>query len=514
MYTKGELNTKKKKDITASDVFLFALAVFVFSPLTAVSSMIGMVGDTCIQIRLGLDFMEQGRIITEEIYSWHPGLVFTAHECGWYFLMGLAYKLFRLWGVIAVGTVFNLGTAFLSVAFMRKKAHPFLIAAVLIITPLLNGFPDYNVRPSVVSAFLITLLITVSLSGKDDPIKAGIVFSVAAFCLGWMHGGILPLFFVVYSVFIVMDLLFREFKKAGIRACFLVIGALLSLLNPIGINTWLFGIRQSTATDIWVSVDEWRPMNFGILTAVLVLLFLIGMMCDPKVREFRKDYVTRLAFICMFFIMTCVYKRFVLYFSIAFMLFAPESFTALLSWINDKLFHIKKKVPSFSDTLWKILAVVCAVFVIGTGFMYIPLYLPTNSMYDIERMAAYDPGAAQFLREKGYQRVFNSFNTGSWLIFYGVPVHIDNRIDPYMSEFSGVDHIRGKMGLDDLKDLEDFRAEYDPDAILLDIPGGYSEVLEEIELYSEGRYRIVYDNTVVSDLSDDISIRWVILECI
>ena len=67
MYTAGKLNTKKKSRISPSDIFLFVLALFLFSPFTAISSMIGMVGDTCIQIKLGADFIAQRRIITEEI---------------------------------------------------------------------------------------------------------------------------------------------------------------------------------------------------------------------------------------------------------------------------------------------------------------------------------------------------------------------------------------------------------------------------------------------------------------
>ena len=512
MYTAGKLNTKKKSRISPSDIFLFVLALFLFSPFTAISSMIGMVGDTCIQIKLGADFIAQRRIITEEIYSWHPDLVFTAHECGWYFLLGLSYKLLKLAGVILVGCFFNLGTAFTAVHYIRKKAHPLMCAAVLVIIPVLNGFPDYNVRPSIVSALLITILIVMLLSDKDTPVRSGIFFAAAAFALGWMHGGILPLFFIVYALFIVIDLIYKEFKTAGTRALFLVGGALLSLLNPIGINTWLFGIRQSTATDIWAHVDEWRPMEFTIATSLLVLLILIGLILDKNLQQFEKKAVTRFALICMFFIMTCVYKRFVLYFSIAYMLFAPESFTVLLTWLNERLFHIKKKIPELSAMLWKILTAVCAIFFLGTAVLYTPMYLPTNSMHDIERMAAYDPDAALYLREQGYERVFNTFNTGSWLIFYDIPVHIDNRIDPYMAEFSGVDHIRGKMGIDNLLELDEFYNTYHPDAFLFDIPGGYSELLEEISKYSLGKYRIVYDNTVVSDLSPDISIRWVIVE--
>ena len=62
------LNTKKdSKKIAASTLFLCALVILIFSPFAGITSMIGMVGDTCIQIRIGLDDLAQGRLITYEI---------------------------------------------------------------------------------------------------------------------------------------------------------------------------------------------------------------------------------------------------------------------------------------------------------------------------------------------------------------------------------------------------------------------------------------------------------------
>ena len=510
----NELNLRKESRFTAKTLFLYLLVLFLFSPFSGVTSMIGMVGDTCMQIKIGLDDIAQGRLITDEIYSWHENLVFTAHESGWYLILGFMYKMFKLWGVIAVGAAFIYAAAFTAITYVKDKAHPFIIAAVVIFTPMLEGYPDYNVRPSVTSIFAVTLLITTFLSKRKALVKAA-VFAVSCLFLGWLQGGILPLFFLVYLVLIAITLVYREFKDAGILASGAIAGFILSLLNPMGIRSYLFGLKQSGATDIWAVVDEWNPAHFSIVQMVLILLVFVGFMCGDGVKKFEKKTITKLALLCMFFIMSCVYKRFIVYYSVAYLMFAPEQYEALLKWICTEVIKVKK-MPSvnLSDSFYRILSVVCVLMLGVTAYLYIPKYLPTGTMSDIEKMAAYDPQAVEFIKQQGYTKIFNSFDTGSWLAFNDVKVHIDNRIDPFMSEFSPEDHIRGQMGIGSLAELDMFRGRYNNDAFLINTGEGYSYLLYEIDQYASDRYRVVYDNVVESSIDGVGSVRWIVIECI
>ena len=508
------LNTKKdSKKTAASTLFLCALVILIFSPFAGITSMIGMVGDTCIQIRIGLDDLAQGRLITDEIYSWHEGLVFTAHESGWYLLLGIMYKLMKLWGVILVGTAFIYATGFTAVSYFKDKANPFVAAAVMAVTPMLGGFPDYNVRPAVTSIFMVTLLI-VTCIGERKALHKCIVFAVCAFFLGWLQGGILPLFFVVFIVFIAVELVFRNFKEAGFMAAGAAAGFVLSLLNPMGIRAYLFGLKQSGASDIWAMVDEWNPMRFNLFQITIILVVFIGFMAGDGLRKFDKKAITKLLLLCMFFIMTCVYKRFVVYYSVAFLLFAPELMTDLISWFVANVIKSKKEIKfKLSDMFYKVLAGGCVVMTVVLGYVLIPMFLPTGTMADIEAMAAYDPQAVEFIKEQGYEKIFNSFDTGSWLAFHGVKVHIDNRIDPFMSEFSGEDHIRGQMGITSLADLDAFRTRYDNDAFLINTGEGYPYFLYEIDTYAADRYAVVYDNVVPSSIPGVSNQQWIIIEC-
>lgn len=518
MKMESTLNIKNKtgQQTTQTVIFwvLMAFALFSFNPFTAIASMYGMVGDTAIQIKTGLDGIASGHLMLDEVYSWHQGLTWTAHEEGWYFLLGFMYKLLGLWGVILVGTLFNLGTAFICTWNIRRKAHPLINIIVIVLVPFLNGFPDYNVRPSVTSAFCVALLIHIMGMEKMSPVRKAAAFAGMSYALAWLHGGILPLFFALMAVFMVIEAVYSNWRAAITYLVTIVISFGLTLINPIGIRIWTFGLKQMGATDIWNKVQEWLPHKYSILEAIAILIVLIGFMTDEKVIKFDKSRITAICILSMFFIATCKYTRFALYFSIAYFFFAPEAIQSLVLWINRHIFRSRVKNISISNMSYIILSAACVAFIAFSAVTNTAKYIRTNTMADIEAMAAYDGAAVDYIREHGYERIFNSFNTGSWLTFYDIPVHIDNRIDPYMMEYSGVDHVRGKMGIENLYDMDRFRMEYNPDAFLLDMGDGESPLLYEIQQYASDRYRIVYDNTVESNLSDSLNIRWVIVECI
>ena len=515
MYQVQSLSTKKKyKYSTASFVLMLLVALYAFNPFTGVASMNGMVGDTAIQIKTGLDGISLKHLMLDEVYSWHPDLIWTAHEEGWYFLLGFMYKVLGLWGVILVGSLFNLGAAFIGVNSLRDRAHPLISSLVIVIIPFLGGFPDYNVRPSVTSALATSLLIIIMLKDEMKAIKKVAVFAGLSYALSWLHGGILPVFFMVMAVFALVEMLYKNFKSALTYIIGMVVSFGLTLINPIGIRIWTFGLKQMGADDIWQFVQEWQPHKFSMIQAIAILLLLIGFMTDEKVMKFDKRKITGLLILSMFFIATCKYTRFILYFSIVYLIFAPEEIESLLLWINKHVFKFKLEKVSISDGSYKILAFACCALMMYSGITYGLKYFKTNDMHDVERMAAYDIGVVDYAKEKGYKKVFNTFNTGSWLAFYDIPVHIDNRIDPFMYEYSRVDHIRGKMNIGNLYEMDMFVAEYHPDAFILDIGTGDSPLLYEIEKYGSDRYKIVYDNTCVSNLTDSINIRWVIVECI
>ena len=136
-------------------------------------------------------------------------------------------------------------------------------------------------------------------------------------------------------------------------------------------------------------------------------------------------------------------------------------------------------------------------------------------MSDSSAIAAYDEGVIDVVKQNGYKRIYNSFNTGTWLAFYDIPVHIDNRSDLYMASFSGTDYISGQMMINKITDMDAFVEKYGCDAIVVELLPGTTDEWFADDLYAaKDRYKVVYDNTVTSVLDADLSYRWLVVECI
>lgn len=511
-------NTKpkliKRSKIEPATLFIIAAALLIYGPFASMNQLSGWVLDCAVQIRLGLDAIASGHLITDEIYSWHKGLIFTAHETGWYLILGFIFKHFKLWGVLLLCSLFNFGTGVTAASHIKKTAHPLICLLVMVSACTFKGFPDYNARPTTTSAFIIMLTTVMLLSGKKPVIKAS-VFVAGAFLLAWLHGGMLPLYFAVLAVFIVLELIYKQFRTAVTLAAGAAMGFILSLANPIGIRLWTYAFQQSRAKDVWAQIDEWNPVTFTIIQMFLILMVLVGFMCGKGIREFEKETVTKLCLFCMFLIISCVYRRFMVHFTLMYILVAPKAYQDFVLWaVSHFLPKLENKDFNFSGTFYVILFAASLVMSVTFGIFNVSRYLPTGTMSDIEKMAAYDEDVVTFIKDKGYKKIFNDFNSGSWLLFNGVKVHIDNRVDPYISQFSDEDHMTGKMSVSTLFELDDFRAQYSNDAFVMTTNVGFSPLIYEIETYASDRYKVVYDNTLTSTVKNGDTLRWIVIECL
>ena len=122
MKLKNSLNYKHGKTIDAKKVFLICALVLIYCPFFYTDMIGNYTGDAAIQIKIGLDCLSSGRFIPVEIYSWHEGLNWWPHEIGWYYIVGIAYKIFGLAGVIGVTAIFNYTIAAIAFKKYQDKA--------------------------------------------------------------------------------------------------------------------------------------------------------------------------------------------------------------------------------------------------------------------------------------------------------------------------------------------------------------------------------------------------------
>lgn len=497
-----------------SNALLIAFVLLLYFPLLALPDISSFVQDTAVQIRIGLDMIESRGLILDDIYSWHEGLQWIPHEVGWYFIIGLFYKILGLAGVLILCGILVYSTAAVAVKQSAGKVNPLIIILCGVLA-LIYSFPNYNARPSLFSELETVILISLLLSDKSTKFKS-IAFVCMAFLTAWVHGGAVPLFFLYYFVFAVLELVYKNFKTFLINLGTMAVAFVLTLANPVGMNIWTYGLVQSTsAKDLWSSLTEWGPMPLKIIHVFGFLLILVGFMVDERVVKFEKKTITKLCLLCMLFIMATQYFRFANMLGICILMFAPEEIQLLLSWLAEKLFNKKNIKLIKNENIYYILAVVFLIGTVGVGVAFGTTYFPTNSMDDVSNMAAYDLEVPNFIKDKGYSKIYNSFSTGTWLAFYDVPVHIDNRCDLYLAEYSGEEYLRGTMWLTSIDGVNAFRNKYQPDAFVLEFSPSntdYLKMINEITNEYSEYYTIVYDNTVTSTYNG-AQMRWVIVEC-
>ena len=513
MKKEQSLNYKGGKTVNAKSLFLICALVLIYCPFLYTEMIGNYVGDTAIQIRTGLDCLSSGRFIPTEIYSWHEGLSWLPHETGWYYLLGIAYKLLGLAGIIGVAAAFNYSIAGIIFKRYSKTVHPLILVAMAAVVRLLS-FPNYIARPHLFSELTLLLLVYVMLGEKKILFKS-LFFCGVSFLMAWFHGGMIPVLFAVYFVFVVIELVFKQFKTALLYLAAAAGAFVCSLLNPLGFKIWTYGLLQSGNTDFWQINMEWAPKTFEIWEITLILIALVAFVVDGRVRKFDKSAIIRLCILCMFLIASCKYCRFMNYTALFILALCPEEIQSLIAWINDNIFHIKTEKIKFSNASYYILSAFCVIFFTAMSVFSIVSFIPSNSMSSASAIAAYDEGVIDVVKKNGYKKIYNSFNSGAWLAFYGVKVHIDNRCDPYMEEYSGTDYLTGQMMIEDIESMDKFVEKYGCDAIVLDLYPGTTDDWFADDLYAASdRYKVVYDNKITSTYNSKVNYRWMVVECV
>ena len=512
MRVETSLNLHKKR-ISPKAIFLICFVAMLYCPFVYMQVMSYYVEDTIIQIKTGMDCLKFKTFIPLERYSWHENLNWAKHEVAWYYVAGITYKLFGVAGIIGVVALINYAIAGICVKVNYKKVHPLIIVMSACIARFLS-FPNYNARPHLFSQLAFTILVCVMLSERSIKAK-GITFVIALWLTAWFHGGMMPIILATFAIFTVMEFIFKNYKVGIKYAVTLVIGFLVSLLNPIGFDAWLYPFKMTgeSAQYIMSYNQEFQPKTFSMIEMILILLIIIGFAVDDRLRKFDKNTIIRLCFFCMFLIISATHCRFMNFLALTAFLLCTEQLQILLDWINNNVFKINKKIFDFNKISYYILTVFCVGYALFISVFSWMTYFPTNTMSDISSMAAYDEGVIDFIKSKDYKKIYNNFDTGTWLAFYDIKVHIDNRQDLYMPQFSGEDYFNGYLVMTDISQADEFVQKYSPDAFVIEsYPGTTDEFLIE-DMVNSGRYKIVYDNICVSNYDPNSSLRWTVLEC-
>lgn len=479
-------------------LYLVLWGILIFcSPGLHIESIKDICTDATIQTKIGLDSIAQGSPVITEIYSWHEGLKWTPHELGWYLILGFIYSNFGVTGEIIFNVILNGVLGF--IVIREIKNNRIIGVTISLILLYLSQFPYYNCRPHILSIPLFFLCYTLFKDSKKIK-RNSIAFISIVWVVSIFHGGTLPIFFLLAGVQFILYMLYKEYKFALIMGVSIGCAFGISLINPVGIEVWLYGIKQSKS-EIWSMIQEWQPMSLGIAYSfIIALLCMMLIFCKFTLKDRNVLYTG--AVTSMFFIGTLMYARFFIYFMIMLTMIIPKILDRFVIELNNAEFSIKElKINKFFIFMKQLEIKVGLVFLSCIVAFFWGLYgmkeigdvIKSNTMQDIFDINNIDIGVVSTIKENNYNRVYNSYNDGSWLIFNDILVNIDNRCDPYLKESSVQDYIVFNPTIENLlKSINEGKA----DVILLqrNINEDKTDFLNYLDRSEE--YKKVYDNVV------------------
>lgn len=358
-------------------------------------------------LKVGEWIVRNRSVPVSDVYSWTAyGQPWTAHEWLWEALMYTLYCKSGFWGLWLL----------------------VLVSAVtcgLVLRGALVGRVESPAVASLAGSFA-PLLLVVWL--KPWP-QAGVyilfsVYLLLSFREAWGKKEIVRVFFLaiiwsnVHSSAVMLPLLLLaeavwwRFIGESVKARKLVwafLGASAgTLLNPHGLALWGYAVREGLLSGEYRKhIAEWMPFFFGdyvLAGAFLACVFVLFI-------GVAQGKANTLAFwrAAGFWVMALRSRIYMPYAVLSTMAFAG----VLEVRVREQLLRI-----------------VVALLVAWSVFVVVARGVP-SSLEQVAEKGRFPVAAAEFVKARGYQRIFNDYAWGGYLIFKEIPVYIDGRADLY-----------------------------------------------------------------------------------
>lgn len=497
--------------------------------------------DTAVQVKAGQWMIENKSLITGDIFSWHEGLNWVPHEQLWYLAVGVVYNLSGIIGLSIFGFIFNalIFTFLIKTSTFDKDYKPtgLAILITLIVTANLSiFFPSRAVRPQLFSTLALAILIY--YLSKDSK-KALKIFPIITWLTALIHGGILKVFFILMALWLVVEIVYdRQLKTTLKKALWVVLGFGTSLLTPNFLDTWTYAKKQEMYPEIRSMIAEWGSSTMYTDLLFCILITTIGIVLDKRWKKKEETFIFQSLAFFMFTMSTVIYLRMQLYCLMFMLILMPKAIENIVEYVIGFLWgkpkYIVLKVANAIENKKKYIYTfinIVLLILIPINFFNSTKRVSGNTINDAASVCGYNTEVIDFIKEQGYEKIYNSYNSGQWLLFNGLKVHIDNRLDPYLKSYSGEDNIHNSFSITNISHLDDFYENYHPDALVINYETQGEEkdnttksgeiyphsnymtnFIEEVDKYRSDRYEKVYDKAFKQGDSE-VNVRWVIYEC-
>ena len=418
---------------------LFALIVFlVFSLL--ISDQFLADGDPFWHIKAGSVMLEQGRLLTQDIFSHTAyGTPWTAHEWLAEIIMAGLHRLAGLEGVILFFILLTAMTFWLLFKVAERLSDEKTALAMVLVALFFSGV-HLTARPHLFTWFFLVLTLALLTHGGYRLYWLPIIIALWAN----IHGGVV-LGLLLQGVFIFgatleaisqeqtpLRLLIRQVKNPLIV---LMISLVAIGLNPFGYSILLFPF-QVTSDVFSAHISEWQPPNFQELWYFRITLLLL--VFALTLRRFRLNWTERL--LLLFFLdAALIHSRNI---SLLFLIMAPFLARALHQILSERFISSR---PSESQENLKLSPLSGPMLVLGLTMLLLLVgtinhatlgFLTPQKAFGVE-IKALNRLSAHLKDHQPAGNMFNDYVLGGFLLYALDPppkVFIDGRADMYGEE--------------------------------------------------------------------------------
>jgi hypothetical protein len=355
--------------------------------------------DLAYHIRAGQEMLDTHVLLRQDswLFSLPAGTSWTDQQWGAQILFAAVYRAGG-WYVETVvwAALSGLTVWFVYLACRNRGASP-RRAALLTVGGYLVAQPALGMRPQLFSLPLFTLCVWALASRRDHPGRIWLL-PVAAAVAANLHGSF-ALFPLLGGLAWIEDVVHKD-AEARRMLVVTVVAALATLLNPFGLDAWVYVVQLSTNPVIRKTIVEWEPVSIdGIAGWALFgsLALLIAYLARRREPLAWTDLLT----LGVFLFLALSAQRAIVWWGLV----VPVMVAGLLPPAKARSTHAESPVPAFT--------------IIGVLVVAIVALLPWwRSPTTQQLVAEAPPGIAQAVADlPPGTRVLAHQPWGSWLEF-------------------------------------------------------------------------------------------------
>lgn len=479
-------NTKDNKKFIFISMLIFTIGVYLIGASKSIETY-----DYWWHIKAGEYICNTAHVPIKDVFSWYGvenDLEWTSHEWLSEVLLYIPYKLFGQSSGYIVATVLLVLTGITIYIFNKESYKKNLVFSIMwTILGVIITMQTFNPRPHMFSfiLFLITLKVVFNFIKRENYRLIWIV-PVISLLWGNLHGGSSNLPYIICIIAIITGLTEKDYgfvkfdKLPKNKLKTLIITSVLSVIalmfNPHGFDMIFYPYTNMGDTLMLNVIQEWRAPDLKILGdyPIYILMFIIYAILLIKTKTING---MDLVYILAFTFLTLRSVRFSPF------LYAVSTFT-IFSSIDNK---------EWDEKLFSIGAVLL-------GIMFIIMSMPSiRDSYDkFSNMKLIESSIIEDVKNNDFERIYNAYELGGYLIYNDIKPFIDGRADMYSKNILKDYHIMNDMILN----ARDLIEEYNFDSFLVENGTAIYNYLDENSLYckiSSGENYSLYKKTPINN---------------